>query len=191
MVITLHSFDGTDGLNPNGGLVLSTDGNFYGTTSAGGANGDGTIFKITPGGTLTTLHNFDGTDGANANSVMLQATNGTFYGTTYAGGTSGNGTVFSLSTGLRPFVSFLPATRPVGGVVEILGQGFTGATRVSFNGNYRSLHRRIRHLPDGRCSRRLDHGIHHRHRTRRHSHQQQNLPRHTVPKGPMTGAINV
>jgi uncharacterized repeat protein (TIGR03803 family) len=131
---TLHSFDATDGSNPNGGLVQATDGNFYGTTSAGGANGDGTIFQITAGGTLTTLHNFDGTDGSGANSVILQATSGTFYGTTFAGGTSGDGTVFSLSTGLGPFVTFLPAARPVGSFVQILGQGFTGTTGVSFNG---------------------------------------------------------
>ena len=131
---TLHSFDGTDGANPFGTLVQATDGNFYGTTNAGGANGDGTIFEITTAGTLTTLHNFDGTDGAGAQSGLLQATNGTFYGNTYAGGTSGDGTVFSLSVGLGPFVTFLPAARPVGGVVEILGQGFTGATGVSFNG---------------------------------------------------------
>jgi uncharacterized repeat protein (TIGR03803 family) len=133
-VTTLHSFNGTDGAGPYGGLVLATDGNFYGTTSAGGANGDGTIFEITAAGTLTTLHNFDGTDGADTESALLQATNGTFYGTTYGGGTSGNGTIFSLSTGLGPFVAFLPAARPVGGVVEILGQGFTGASGVSFNG---------------------------------------------------------
>jgi uncharacterized repeat protein (TIGR03803 family) len=133
-VTTLHTFDGTDGANPNGGLVLASDGNFYGTAEFGGATNDGTIFEITPGGTLTTLHNFDGTDGANPSVALLQATDGTFYGTTYAGGTSGNGTVFSLSTGLGPFVSFLPVARPVGGVVEILGQGFTGGTGVSFNG---------------------------------------------------------
>jgi uncharacterized repeat protein (TIGR03803 family) len=55
---TLHSFDGTNGDGP-AGLVQATDGNFYGTTNAGGATGafaDGTIFKITPAGTLM---NFD------------------------------------------------------------------------------------------------------------------------------------
>jgi uncharacterized repeat protein (TIGR03803 family) len=144
-VTTLHSFNGTDGLNPNGGLVQATDGSFYGTAFGGGANGYGTLFKITPGGTLTTLHNFDGTDGAHPYGSLLQATNGTFYGTTsYCNlygtpdgcgcPTLGCGTVFSLSTGLGPFVSFLPAARPVGGVVVILGQGFTAATGVSFNG---------------------------------------------------------
>jgi uncharacterized repeat protein (TIGR03803 family) len=131
---TLHSFDGTDGSDPFGVLVQATDGNFYGTTNAGGANGDGTIFEITAAGTLTTLHNFDGTDGSGTESGLLQSTNGTFYGNTYAGGASGDGTVFSLSTGLGPFVTFLPAARPVGGAVEVLGQGFTSATGVSFNG---------------------------------------------------------
>jgi uncharacterized repeat protein (TIGR03803 family) len=136
---TLHSFDGTDGSNPFGTLVQATDGNFYGTTNAGGANGDGTVFEITPAGTLTTLHNFDGTDGAGAQSGLLQATNGTFYGNTFGGGTSGDGTVFSLSTGLGPFVTFLPAARPVGGVVGVLGQGFTGTTGVSFDGTTASF----------------------------------------------------
>ncbi|MFZ3275387.1 MAG: choice-of-anchor tandem repeat GloVer-containing protein [Candidatus Sulfotelmatobacter sp.] len=131
---TLHSFDGTDRSSPFGTLVQATDGNLYGTTNAGGANGDGTIFEITPAGTFTTLHTFDGTDGAGAQSGMLQATNGTLYGNTYGGGSSGNGTVFSLSMGLGPFVTFLPAARPVGGAVQILGQGFTGATAVRFNG---------------------------------------------------------
>jgi len=43
--------------------MLGTDGNFYGTTSAGGANGDRTVFQITSSGGLTTLHSFSGTDG--------------------------------------------------------------------------------------------------------------------------------
>src|SRR5580658_5954065 len=58
---TLHSFDGADGQNPEGGLVQATNGDLYGTTLAGGANGQGTVFKITTTGTLTTLHGFDGT----------------------------------------------------------------------------------------------------------------------------------
>ncbi len=59
----LQSFDGTDGANPYAGLVQATDGNFYGTTHAGGADNDGTVFKITPSGNLTTLHSFDLNDG--------------------------------------------------------------------------------------------------------------------------------
>jgi uncharacterized repeat protein (TIGR03803 family) len=52
---TLHSFGGTDGLNPYAGLVQATNGDLYGTTLQGGANGNGTVFKITPKGTLTTF----------------------------------------------------------------------------------------------------------------------------------------
>ena len=63
-----------------------------------------------------------------------QDTNGKFYGTTYQGGRYGYGTVYSLDMGLGPFVSFvLPAGR-VGQQVQILGQGLTGTTSVSFGG---------------------------------------------------------
>lgn len=66
---TLYSFcsqtNCPDGLYPYAGLVQAANGNFYGTTELGGANGYGTVFKITPTGTLTTLHSFDSTDGAN------------------------------------------------------------------------------------------------------------------------------
>ena len=57
---TLHSFNVSDGANPVASLVQGSDGNFYGTTSHGGASGSngGTVFKITPGGALTTLFNF-------------------------------------------------------------------------------------------------------------------------------------
>ena len=131
---TLHSFDENDGSNPGGGLVQATDGNFYGATYAGGANGVGTVFRITPAGTLTTLHSFDGTDGSNPDAGLVQATDGNFYGTTYAGGANGVGTVFSLSVGLGPFVSFVGNSGVIGQTVEILGQGFTGTTAVTFNG---------------------------------------------------------
>jgi len=67
VLTTLHSFDLTEGENPNG-LVLGDDGNFYGTTYLGGAgtycgfvtaSGCGTVFRITPEGSLTTLYSFE------------------------------------------------------------------------------------------------------------------------------------
>jgi uncharacterized repeat protein (TIGR03803 family) len=99
---TLHSFDGTDGANPGAGLVQATNGDLYGTTANGGANGAGTVFKITPSGTLTTLYSFCSqsgcTDGEYPSAALVQATNGSFYGTTEAGGANGNnGTVFKIT----------------------------------------------------------------------------------------------
>jgi uncharacterized repeat protein (TIGR03803 family) len=79
---TLYDFSGLDGQNPDGGLVLGTDGNFYGTTRFGGAGNLGTIFKITPAGVLTTLHSFSGTDGSEPRPGLVQGKSGAFYGTT-------------------------------------------------------------------------------------------------------------
>jgi len=140
---TLYNFcsqtNCTDGLGPYGTLVQATDGDLYGTTTLGGEVDAGTIFKITTRGGLTTLHSFDQTDGLYPYAGPVQATNGTFYGTTAFGGTNGNcpyecGTVFGLSVGLGPFVTFVQRAGRVGQPAEILGQGFTGATNVSFNG---------------------------------------------------------
>jgi uncharacterized repeat protein (TIGR03803 family) len=87
-----------DGALPYGGLVLGKDGNFYGTTSQGGADGiSGTVFKITPTGILTTLHSFDSTDGAAPVAPLIQATNGDFYGITQNGGATGGGTIFKIT----------------------------------------------------------------------------------------------
>src|SRR5580704_3164655 len=98
---TLHSFAGypTDGQTPYGGLVLATNGNFYGTTTAGGTSGFGTVFEITPAGVVTTLHSFDYSDGEFPIGALIQATNGSLYGTTYGGGSGGNGTVFKITLG--------------------------------------------------------------------------------------------
>jgi uncharacterized repeat protein (TIGR03803 family) len=97
---TLHSFNGTDGSGYSAAaLVQGADGNFYGTSVSGGANGPGAVFKITPSGTVTTLHSFDGTDGEAPNGVV-QGTDGNFYGTTYIGGDIPNqplGTVFKIT----------------------------------------------------------------------------------------------
>jgi uncharacterized repeat protein (TIGR03803 family) len=141
-----------------GGLVQGTDGNFYGVTDSGGANGVavggyGTVFKITPSGTLTTLHSFcsqsDCTDGRVPYGGLIQDTNGNFYGTTLYGGASsacdvracGDGTVFSLSVGLRPFVETEPTSGKVGAAVKILGTNLTGVFAVTFNG--RPAHFRV------------------------------------------------
>jgi len=77
---TLLSLNGTDGNGPAGPLVQGTDGNFYGTTSSGGAYGNGTVFKITPRGTLTTLHSFDQTDGAGLTPGWFKPPTGTSTG---------------------------------------------------------------------------------------------------------------
>jgi uncharacterized repeat protein (TIGR03803 family) len=136
---TLYSFcSGSgcpDGANPYDGLVQGTDGNFYGTTYAGGANFYGTVFEITPAGTLTTLHSFDSADGEETRAGLVQGTNGLLYGTTYAGGEDFSGTVFSLSvSSLGPFAETLPTSGKVGAAVKILGNDLTGATSVTFNG---------------------------------------------------------
>ena len=102
---TVYSFcaqsDCTDGDTPETGLVLGKDGSFYGTTTGGGATGTGTIFKLTPAGTLTTLYSFcsktNCADGYYPTSPLIQASNGDFYGTTYAGGSEGWGTVFRIT----------------------------------------------------------------------------------------------
>jgi uncharacterized repeat protein (TIGR03803 family) len=102
---TLYSFCAqsgcTDGYDPEGALVQATNGDFYGTTNYGGANGGGTVFKITPSGILTTLYGFCAqsgcTDGANPAAGLVQATNGNLYGTTGSGGANGDGTVFKIS----------------------------------------------------------------------------------------------
>jgi len=139
---TLYSFcalsNCTDGSGPFAALIRATNGNFYGTTYSGGASGEGTIFKVTPTGTLTTLHSFCAqtscTDGEYAQGALVQSTNGTFYGTTEGGGTNLDGTVFSLSVGLGPFVELQPSSGKVGAAARILGTSLTGATSVSFNG---------------------------------------------------------
>jgi len=100
---TLYSFCAksgcADGSAPYAGLIQAKDGNFYGTTEAGGINNAGTVFKITAGGVLTTLHKFNYNDGANPYAALLQATDGNFYGTTESGGAHILGTVFRMTPG--------------------------------------------------------------------------------------------
>ncbi len=100
---SLHSFTGgADGAYPIAGLTLGSDGNFYGTTSAGGSFTAGTIFSITPDGTLTVVHEFDGSAEGNPVAGLIQGIDGNFYGTTVNGGPNQAGLVFQLRVPLNP-----------------------------------------------------------------------------------------
>jgi uncharacterized repeat protein (TIGR03803 family) len=108
---TLHTFtNGIDGGHSYASLVQGTNGSFYGTTTSGGSkNGYGTVFQITPDGTLTTLHAFtNGVDGGLPTAGLAQGADGQFYGAAHAGGTNGNGTIFKISAGgdFKPLYSF-------------------------------------------------------------------------------------
>ena len=138
----LHSFNdvtGNDGYQPWTGLALGSDGNLYGTAQ-GGAHNAGVLFKITPAGQLTILYNFCSAtgcaDGFFPQTPVMQHTDGKFYGSVESGGVNGlNGGVFySLDMGLKAFVGLVNWTGKVGKSVEVLGQGFTGTTKVTFNG---------------------------------------------------------
>ena len=107
-----------DGSTPYAGLIQATNGDLYGTTAVGGANGEGTVFKLTPSGVLTTLYSFcsktDCADGENPEFGLVQATNGDFYGTTVNGGANNNnGTVFEITPGgkLTTLYSFCSQTK--------------------------------------------------------------------------------
>lgn len=90
-----------DGKKPRSGLVLGLDGNFYGTTSAGGVSDCGTVFKVTPGGVLTVLMSFTGSSGVSKGKdpvgILLLDGSGNFHGTTRSGGAADQGTVFRVT----------------------------------------------------------------------------------------------
>ncbi len=100
---TLHFFDGSDGSNPNGGLLESSDGAFYGTTYANGTNNLGTVYRLETNGTLTTLISFNGANGGNPYGKLVFGADGSLYGTTSSGGPSnpncptGCGTVYKIT----------------------------------------------------------------------------------------------
>ncbi len=141
VMTTLHVFgtQSPDGGYPVGGLVQATDGNLYGVTPQGGTYGSGVIFMVTMAGAYKIVHSFRSTEGSSPDGGLMQATNGLLYGTTSGGKTSacsgtGCGTVFSLDLGLDPFVAFVLPLGKVGDTVQILGQGLSGTTNVTFNG---------------------------------------------------------
>lgn len=133
---TILSFSGTNGAAPNGGLVADSQGNLYGTTRSGGANGFGTVFKLTrtmelTPFRLTTLHDFTGgSDGATPMTGLVFGPDGSLYGTTSSApnGASalckaqgGCGTFFRITTSgsfatIQRFDGDLNGTTPVTGL---------------------------------------------------------------------------
>jgi len=141
---TLHSFDGTDGYEPQGLLAQAPNGNLYGTTVWGGTT-LGTIFEITPSGTLTTILNFDVTNGAGPQSGVILGSDGNFYGTTAWGGVGEFccGTVFKLTPSGALTTAFVfcssgnscsDGSSSFPGLVQAVGGDFYGATNYGGKG---------------------------------------------------------
>jgi uncharacterized repeat protein (TIGR03803 family) len=134
----LHIFRRTDGFTPIAPLLQASDGNFYGSTAAGGLSGaGGTVFKLTPQGTFTILYDFcsepNCEDGSYSQAALVQGADGNFYGTTFFGGSGTSGTVFSLTpegalTTLHAFDYSTDGGGPAGGVVQDTNGEFYGTT---------------------------------------------------------------
>jgi len=146
--------------------VQHSNGNFYGTTPLGGANGGGTVFQVTPAGAETTLYNFCSiggsacTDGSNPQASLVAGSDGNLYGTTYNGGAHGAGTVFKISTSgaLTTLYSFgskannVDGANPFGALVQgrdgnLYGTAFTGGANndgtafvITCGGSLTTLH---------------------------------------------------
>jgi uncharacterized repeat protein (TIGR03803 family) len=100
----MYSFtNGIDGAYTRAGLVLGSDGNFYGAATYGGSDGVGTVFKMTTSSLFTPLYSFktNGIDGQHPQSALIEGSDGSFYGTTSNGGTKNDGTIYKITpTGL-------------------------------------------------------------------------------------------
>ncbi len=146
------------GRSPSAALVQASDGNLYGTTPFGGANNNGTIFKITPSGALTTLYRFCSLsgcpDGARPYASLVRASDGSLYGTTYYGGMNGGGTIFKITPGgaLTTLYSFCSMSAcadgqyPYAGLIQV-GGNLYGTTSFGGSSNNGTVFRLSLGLP--------------------------------------------
>jgi uncharacterized repeat protein (TIGR03803 family) len=109
----LHSFTfgsngGTDGAGPSAGVIRDAAGNLYGTTTFGGVDTFGTVYKVDAAGNETVLHAFTGgnTDGEYPYGVLARDAAGNLYGTTQIGGTGSGGTIFKVDATGKESVLF-------------------------------------------------------------------------------------
>jgi uncharacterized repeat protein (TIGR03803 family) len=148
---------------PSGGLILASDGNFYGTSEGGGETADcincGTVFRMSPDGTLTIIHAFSAAEGGLPIGGLVQASDGNLYGTTSMSPDQAaqNGTVFRISLdgqyqllhvfAGRPSEGAVPATAMIQGKDGFLygttphgGATGTGTVfRISMKGDFTNL----------------------------------------------------
>jgi uncharacterized repeat protein (TIGR03803 family) len=127
-------FLGTNGSNPQAGLIQDTAGSLYGTTYYDGASGYGTVFKVGKNGGMSVLYNFAGApDAANPSGALAIDSSGNLYGTTVWGGASDMGAVFMLDTTgqetiLHSFAGGSDGMNPEGGVIRDITGNLFGAT---------------------------------------------------------------
>jgi len=151
----LHSFGGspTEGSQPSPGpLAPAADGSFYGTTSRGGSAGMGTLFRMTPDGTVSTLHDFAGSpeDGWDPQDQPVVDAEGNVYGTTTCGGDPEDGahcggTLYRRSRSgayevLHAFRSREGGYHPLSAPTRV-GQSLFGTTLAGGNGDFGVLYR--------------------------------------------------
>jgi uncharacterized repeat protein (TIGR03803 family) len=137
----LYSFQGgpSDGESPQGGLVMDSSGNLYGTTTGGGKNGDGTVFKLTSSGEETILYSFTSTNenGTWPGGTLILDKSGNLYGTTYEGGnftcysSDGCGTVFKVSSTGAGTILHVFSGSPDGALTN----NYNGSLVADTNGN--------------------------------------------------------
>jgi uncharacterized repeat protein (TIGR03803 family) len=149
----LYSFAGgpSDGQYPASGLELGNDGDFYVTTTAGGAFGFGTFFKITLDGAETVLYSFGGNGSGTTPQGLAELPDGNFYGTTTAGGANNLGTVYKMSpageqTILYSFASGTDGNSPAAGLSQDIDGNLYGVTYYGGSNNFGTI---FRVAPDG------------------------------------------
>lgn len=136
----LYTFqDSADGAVPSSGLVLGTNGNYYGTALNGGANGWGTLFRISRSANFVAFYSFTGgSDGASPNGLLSDG-HGDFFGTTANGGANGNGALFewTYAGSLSSLYSFSAGSTNASGIVTNLEGAVPASPLVSGpNGNF-------------------------------------------------------
>ena len=133
-----------DGGAPYAGMVLGRDGQFYGTTTSGGGNGCGTVFRVTTNGVLTTLASLEGGPRTTSQTVMVQGADGAFYGTTDFSSPNNLGSVFRVTTN-GAFTTLFAFTNTEGAKPQpglVLADGaLYGTTREGGAHNYGAVFR--------------------------------------------------
>jgi uncharacterized repeat protein (TIGR03803 family) len=161
-VLNDFSSSGVDGWIPDAPMIQATDGFLYGTTSQGGENTAGNIFRISTNGVLTNFYSFSGPDGDAPMAPLFQASDGNFYGTASMGGDNSEGTIFQITPGqvfmtlysfsAAPSLTNEDGTQPIGGLVQGRDGGLYGITsgggpdnggtvfRITTNGTFSVIH---------------------------------------------------